>query len=150
MYNLANTGLPFNFGRVGITKHFGSHSTVDLCVYDSEEPWDYEHYTFEALVANQVVGFVEQSSERSLSNSGNLKITNPIRDIVSVSLPESIEKSEPTLLYIINMEGQIISKQIVNFSMEQFSLPFEHYLPGFYIFRLESAHKIFTAKVVKI
>jgi hypothetical protein len=150
MYHLFNYDNLDVIGDIRVERHLGSPITVDLCVANTFSPWNYNDYSFEALVAKDIIGSPQPFTinEDPLSDRDRITFTNPITNTLNIYLPNySSNKGEDTKISIATLEGRVILNRQFHVSEGSISLPVDNFPQGFYLVHIKNK---FETKVLKI
>lgn len=160
MYRLIQGQPPELIGNIFISGQMNYSPSISICI-DPTPQWDFDHYSFETLVATSTMiqsqGFshpteiISNTINPDNSVSNTINVTNPISDNLKFSFKNSSYKNNKISLKVFNILGQLILTKDFDASVnvQDFEIPVENLDSGMYILKFEGDGKPCTFKVIK-
>ncbi len=137
-------------GRIRVAKNYNLAS-IDLCIYNFDPPWDFDHYNFEPLVAIKVEALGPIVEARSTNQKSNIfKIQNPFSENLNLFTTNSNLRSMEAKLSIMNIKGEIVLAEKLEISESLISIPVGSICSGIYILRIETKNEVQAFKIIKL
>ncbi len=127
---------------------------VRLCVNNDPVQWKAE-YRFTALTANATVNYSSgfgidpsQGIDKSIIPE-SIKAENPIKNTITLFIPQKFIDSSQAFLEVINEKGQLVSEYKFTLESNQVNYPAERLSPGIYFLKAKTTTETIILKVVK-
>ena len=138
------------FSRIGIVSpdstNLGMYAFVDSTVaYRPSSRW---YYRIQQVDVQGNFVYSEVVEVEGKPNTSRLTLApNPCRHDLSIRLP--YERKTKGILRILNMQGKVLSSQMIEPTIRRISLPMETYAPGTYLIQLVSGDTVWGEMVRK-